>query len=109
MGNDTVRPEHLSLLHGSTYSLPTLSDRGYGDTVCYFPHRKTNYPNMKTKTLRRRVLELAAAGRTNEAIALIKSELTATRTVTSPTGSVIIDPDHRRQLAAVWVALDVLK
>jgi hypothetical protein len=54
------------------------------------------------------MLRLEADGKTDEAIALLKTELTATKTVKPPGGSLAV-PDHTRQLSALWVALGSLK
>lgn len=62
---------------------------------------------MKTTRIQRRILQLAADGRKDEAIALIKHELKSTTTVQSPDGA-IVDPDHMRRIMAVQVALKIL-
>jgi hypothetical protein len=63
---------------------------------------------MKPTSLERRVRQLFAEGKAKEAVALLRTELTATRTTKSPVGSVT-DPDHRRQLAALWAIFKICK
>ena len=63
---------------------------------------------MKTRSLRRRVRQLEAEGKAVEAIALVETEATATKTLTSPAG-VLTVPDFARQMAALRVGLGLLK
>ena len=63
---------------------------------------------MKTRTLRRRVRQLEAEGKAVEAIAFVKAEAVATKTLTSPAGVLTVS-DFKRQMAALRVGLEMLR
>jgi hypothetical protein len=59
---------------------------------------------MKTRSLRRLVRQLGCEGKIDEAIALLETEMQATKTLTSPAGACTV-PDFKRQLAALRIIL----